>query len=275
MAVSGQDLSSTLSSKRRFSVMLWILSKTMTMEQRLQIVADAGYDGGEMTNEWMKWTPEETRRIIAKKDRLGLTFDAIFPTTAPLNHPDSTQRIREDVMKAIPFAQQIGCPMFLVRSGQLIPGQSDEAKRAQIVDHLKMIGDLSAAKNISLLLEPIDHIEAKAEAVDSVTEGFELTHATGNPMVKVLYDLYHEQRGGGNLIEKLQKHIDQVGLIHIADVPGRKKPGTGEIDYPNIYRALAKLPYTGYITMEFYDGGDPVAELKAAKAEVLAAMDAR
>ena len=40
--------------------------------------------------------------------------------------------------------------------------------------------------------------------------------------MKVLYDLYHEQRGQGNLIEKLEKNIDEVGLIHVADVPGRQ-----------------------------------------------------
>ena len=57
--------------------------------------------------------------------------------------------------------------------------------------------------------------------------------------MKVLYDLYHEQRGQGNLIEKLEKNIDEVGLVHVADVPGRHEPGTGEMNYINIYRRLA------------------------------------
>jgi len=79
-----------------------------------------------------------------------------------------------------------------------------------------------------------------------------------SPSLRVLYDLYHEQRAHGNLIEKLQQNIALVGLIHVADVPGRHQPGTGELDYGNIYRTLAQLNYTGTIAMEFYPTGDVV-----------------
>jgi hydroxypyruvate isomerase len=87
----------------------------------------------------------------------------------------------------------------------------------------------------------------------------------GSPHIKVLYDIYHEQRQFGNLIEKFEKNIDQVGLIHIADVPGRHEPGTGEINYMNIYRKLAELKYTGTICMEFYPSGDIVETLRRAR----------
>jgi hydroxypyruvate isomerase len=89
-----------------------------------------------------------------------------------------------------------------------------------------------------------------------------------NPNVKVLYDFYHEQRGGGNLIEKLEKNIEWVGLVHIADVPGRNGPGTGEIDYTNIYRSLGKLHYSRFIAMEYAPTTDPVASLRKARIEV-------
>jgi hydroxypyruvate isomerase len=73
--------------------------------------------------------------------------------------------------------------------------------------------------------------------------------------------------GFGDLIEKLDKHMDAIGLIHIADVPGRHEPGTGEINYGNIYKKLAELKYGHNVAMEFYPSGDPVATLRAAKAE--------
>ncbi len=89
--------------------------------------------------------------------------------------------------------------------------------------------------------------------------------------MKVLYDLYHEQRGMGNLIEKLEKNVDEVGLIHVADVPGRHEPGTGEVNYANIYRKLAELHYRGVIAMEFYPAGDVVETLRRAREEASAA----
>jgi hydroxypyruvate isomerase len=87
----------------------------------------------------------------------------------------------------------------------------------------------------------------------------------------VLYDLYHEQRGLGNLIEKLEKNIDEVGLIHIADVPGRHQPGTGEVNYENVYRKLGALHYRGVIAMEFYPSGDVVETLRKAREEAMRA----
>jgi hydroxypyruvate isomerase len=60
--------------------------------------------------------------------------------------------------------------------------------------------------------------------------------------------------------------------VHIADVPGRHQPGTGEVNYENIYRKLAALHYDRYICMELLPVGDPVTILKAARLEAIAAM---
>jgi hydroxypyruvate isomerase len=82
-----------------------------------------------------------------------------------------------------------------------------------------------------------------------------VVRAVNHPQVQFLYDIFHEQMGFGNLIEKLEKNIDVIGLIHVADVPGRHEPGTGEINYANIYRKLAGLNYKKKVAMEFYAGG--------------------
>jgi hydroxypyruvate isomerase len=105
-----------------------------------------------------------------------------------------------------------------------------------------------------------------------VAEGFEITRKVDNPHVKFLYDFYHEQISEGNLIEKLEKNIDQVGLVHIADVPGRHQPGTGEINYANIFRKLAELKYDRYAAMEFMPSGDPVAILRTAREQIAQAV---
>ena len=99
----------------------------------------------------------------------------------------------------------------------------------------------------------------------SANEAIEVVRAVNHPQVQFLYDIYHEQMSYGNLIDKLDKHIDVIGLIHIADVPGRHEPGTGEINYANIYRKLAQLNYHHNVAMEFIPTGDPVATLRAAK----------
>ena len=106
----------------------------------------------------------------------------------------------------------------------------------------------------------------------SVAEDFEFVSEVNHPQVKSLVDFYHEQIAEGNLIEKLEKNISKVGLVHIADVPGRDEPGTGETNYPNIYEKLADLNYTQYVATEFLPIGDPVATLGAARETAIRAV---
>jgi hydroxypyruvate isomerase len=256
----------------KFSVMLWTLGRTMTLEQQLQVVADAGYTGAEIGNEYEKWTPEEWKRNLAKQQSLGITIDSAVPGRNALADHSRRTALHDDLLKAIPGAKELDCKQFIYTAFDTVPGQSPEDKRTAIVDTLKYAADLLEKDGFEIVLEPIDLFEHKEEAVTSVAEAFEITRLVGSPRIKVLYDFYHEQRQAGNLIEKLTKNIDQVGLVHIADVPGRHQPGTGEVNYGNIYRELARLHYERYICMEFNAQGDQVTALRKAREDAIAAM---
>lgn len=124
---------------------------------------------------------------------------------------------------------------------------------------------------VRLLLETIDAAENPQYYLTQISEALEVVEAVGHPQVQLLYDFYHEQISAGNLIAKLEKSIPHLGLVHIADVPGRHEPGTGEINYQNIFRKLSELNYTGVVAMEFRPSGDPVTQLRAAREAALRA----
>jgi hydroxypyruvate isomerase len=136
---------------------------------------------------------------------------------------------------------------------------------------LKRAAEIAEKKDLTILLENIDLEENSRYYLWSVAEGFEIIRKVDHPRVRFLDDFFHEQISEGNLIEKLEKNIDKVGLMHVADVPGRHEPGTGEINYTNIYRKLAMLKYDRYVAMEFIPTGDPVASLRRAREEALRA----
>jgi hydroxypyruvate isomerase len=256
----------------KFSVMLWTLPKGLSFVQQLQLASDAGYTGVEVGNEYEEWTPEEWKTNLAKQHELGIDVDSAVPGRNALADKSKRMALHDDLMKAIPGAKQLGCKQFIYTAYTRVPGQTPEEQRAAIVDTLKYAADLLEKDNIEIVLEPIDLLEYNLEAVPSVSEAFEITRLVGSPRIKVLYDFFHEQKQTGNLIEKLEKNIDQVGLVHIADVPGRHQPGTGEVNYSNIYRKLAELKYNRYICMEFMSQGDTVATLRKAREEAIAAM---
>lgn len=256
----------------KFSVMLWTLPKKLTFQQQIQIVADAGYTGAEVGREYEMWAPQDWQSNLEKLQTLGIHVDSAVPGRNALADISKRDALTEDLKKAIPGAKQLGCKQFIYTAYNRVPDQTPEQQRAAIVDTLKYAADLLEKDGIEIVLEPIHLAEHKEEAVISVVEAFEITRLVGSPRVKVLYDFYHEQMQAGNLIEKLTKNIDQVGLVHIADVPGRHEPGTGEVNYNNIYRELARLKYDRYICMEFMSLGDPTATLKKAREDAIAAM---
>jgi hydroxypyruvate isomerase len=153
---------------------------------------------------------------------------------------------------------------LILQTGNVVPGLSREQMHNNCMETLKRAGELAAKYNIELLIENIDPEENPKYFLTSSAEGFDIVRTVDNPHVKFLYDFFHEQIADGNLIAKLPKNMDYLGLVHIADVPGRHEPGTGEINFANIYRKLGELNYKRYVAMEFMPTGDPVAALRIA-----------
>lgn len=255
----------------QFSVMLWTLKSRGTFEENLERVAAAGYSHVELVGEFNQWPEDDWKRILARMQALRLSVDATSGVTRGFADPSGGDAFLAELKAMLPAVKRLGCGQVILLSGRRIEGIADGAQHAASIEALKRAAEMLEQANVSGVIEPIDTLENPAIYLDGVTEAFEIVRAVGSANVKVLYDLYHEQRGHGNLIEKLEKNIDAVGLIHVADVPGRHEPGTGEINYGNIYRRLAQLKYKGGIAMEFYPVGDVVKTLERAREEAMRA----
>lgn len=254
------------------SVMMWTMNKMGTFQENLERVAAAGYRFVELVDEFKHWTPEEKQRILARLKALGIGIDAMAGMVRGFADPNGVTAYISELGELLPVAQELGCRQIILMSGKRLAGINAEEQHRASIETLTQAAPLLAASGITAVIEPIDRIENPPIYLDGVTEAFAMANAVNSPNVKVLYDLYHEQRGYGNLIEKLNANIAQVGLIHVADVPGRHEPGTGEIDYRNIYRRLGELRYKGRIAMEFYPSVDAVQSLRKAREDALRAL---
>ena len=265
-------LSQTAHADVQFSVMLWTIEKQASFDRCLEMVAEAGYQGVELTGEFHKWTDEETQRVMAKMRSLHLRFDMVSGVKSGFADPNGGSDLLAELGAQFKIMKTLESGQVNLKSGPRIATLSAAAQHKASVENLKRVAELAAGSDMQVVIEPIDPIESPTMFMTSVSEGFDIVREVNSPHVRVLYDFYHEQRAQGNLIEKLEKNIDLVGLVHIADVPGRHEPGTGEIDYRNIYRRLAQLKYNKFITMEFYPSADPVATLRKARLDAIEAM---
>lgn len=131
-------------------------------------------------------------------------------------------------------------------------------------DTLHRITEMAEEENVIFTLEnlnlPVDHPGVPfGRAEDTLA----LVSAIDHPRLRLNLDLYHAQIGEGNLIELCRKCLPWIGEIQVADVPGRCEPGTGEVNWHGIARALKAMDYTGPVGMEAFASGEPEAALEA------------
>jgi hydroxypyruvate isomerase len=222
-----------------------------------------------LVGEYRNWSDADFASANAARKRLGIHFDATAGLAHFLGDPAARDAFLADLRQALTPMQTLSIPAMIVLSGNVVPGLMRDEQHQSCIETLKQAAKVVEGRQIDgqpvrLLLECIHREENPQCYLPSAAEGIEIVRAVNHPQVQFLYDIYHEQMGYGNLIEKLDKHIDVIGLIHIADVPGRHEPGTGEINYANIYRKLAQLNYRHTVAMEFMPTGEPVPTLRAA-----------
>lgn len=249
----------------QFSIMLWTVYRDLPFDQRLDKMNQAGYKNIELTGEFSRWSDDDFTKFNAKKHDLGMKFDATSGVRTGVADPAAGDKLVEEMKPFLGTMHKLECPRLILLSGNKIPDAAPGAQHQACIDNLSRAIELASKANIDIVLENIDPEENPRYYLTSVAEGFDILRKVNNPNVKFLYDFYHEQIAEGNLIEKLEKNIDLVGIVHIADVPGRHEPGTGEINYDNIYRKLAELNFSGTVAMEFRPTGDPVSALTKAR----------
>jgi len=251
------------------SVMLWTLKGTF--EQKMETASKAGVQSVELVGEHKPWSDADIDRAKKLARSLHLQMDTISSTPnwkgMPISMVDPAQRenLLGEVQSNIDFARKLEIPMLLLMSGDAIPGKSYAEQWASLVESSKRCGDLAAKAGVTLIVEPLNtKVNHKGYFLDSCVAGLKLMKEVDHPHVRLLFDIYHEQVQVGDVTRTIQAAAPYTRVFHVADNPGRNDPGTGEMNYDNIYKAIKKTGYEWYITMEYLPLGDQVASLEKA-----------
>jgi hydroxypyruvate isomerase len=246
----------------RFSVCVETLFKEKPFEQRLEYVADLGFPAFEF------WTRQgkDMNITLALKMALRLEVAAFAASNASMVDPAQRMQFLGDVTKAASLAVDLACANLIVTSGPALPGIPYEEQRWNLVDVLKQAAETAADADVTLVLEPLNQRDHPGAFLSSSDEGFAIVREVNSPHVRLLFDIYHQQISEGDLSRRLSENIDLIGHIHVADVPGRHEPGSGEINYEHIFGLLRELGYKGFVGLEYFPRVDAIASLKAVRA---------
>lgn len=257
------------------SVMLWTLRPKYPVEQAIELVGRAGYNGFELVDEDKHWSATDVARVRARMAALSLKCDAISGIDTGFAQPGAGRQLAEELTARIEQAERLDCRRIILLSGKRVEAMPRDQQHAVCVENLKRAGDIAAARRCELLIEPIDALENPSIYLTHVAEAFGIARAVQSPAVKVLYDFYHEAQGiqtpeqSAALLQPLKGNMDLLGLVHVANVPGRHAPGAGRIRYAELYAALRQAGYTGWMAMEFMPLGDAETELRRAAQQTM------
>jgi hydroxypyruvate isomerase len=239
----------------RYAANLTMLFNEVPFLERFQKAAAAGFRAVEFL--FLHNVDESAVRAELERHRLELVlFDpeaGDFPAgdRGYLCHPGKTEHLQKTIDDAIAAAGRLGCRRLNVLCGNRVDGASDADLERTVVQNLKAAAPRARAAGITLLIEALNTVESPRYFLDGSRRGLRMVEAVGEPNVRFQYDCYHLQRMEGQLIDGLTRNLPAIGHVQIADVPGRHQPGTGEINYPNVLRALEQAGYDGYVGLEY------------------------
>ncbi|MEE1787436.1 TIM barrel protein [Streptomyces sp. SP17BM10] len=255
----------TAASRHSFTVNLSILFGELPLLERPAAAAAAGFTAAEL------WWPfgEEHDPSPAELDALrkaftdagvrltGLNFldDLSKGARGTVSVPADKERFRANVPVAAEFAASLGATALNALYGNRVEGVDPAEQDALALENLVLAAKAAHEVGAILLIEALNVVESpdyplvSAPAAVAIVD--EVNAATGLGNAKFLCDLYHLAKNGEDLAAVIDAYADRIGHVQIADDPGRNEPGTGGLDFEDLFGRLTAAGYTGSIGLEY------------------------
>jgi hydroxypyruvate isomerase len=227
--------------------------------EQIAFAADQGFTAWEDNEARYRPVAEQTamaKALASRNMRMGV-FVASMPKWSQsrplLGATDDADRegFLADIRTSIDVAKRLNATRMTVVTGFLDNKVPLDIQTARVIDVMRRAGEIVAPHGIAMVMEPLNtRTDHPGVYMQSIAQGFAVARGVNSPAVKVLADLYHEQIQSGNLIRSLETAWSEIGYIQFGDNPGRKEPGTGEVNYANIVKWLRARRYIGVIGME-------------------------
>jgi len=189
-----------------------------------------------------------------------------FDTPTFANGDDAThQEILNQIRESVAIARRCNAKWMTVVPGS-IDQQTNQAENwnryggprlasgyqfANVVDMLRRCSEILEPHDLVMVLEPLnEHTNHGGTWLQRSDQAYAVCRAVNSPSCKILFDIYHQQITEGNLIPNIDHCWDEIAYFQCGDNPGRKEPGTGEINYRKVFQHLKAKNFKGVVGME-------------------------
>jgi hydroxypyruvate isomerase len=241
----------------KFAFCLEMLYTDLPFMDRL---IEAKDDGIEVFEMW-GWRDKDLNALKEQMQSLNLRISNISGNREyGMIDPDEQIDFLNEIRQTGIVAQILDCPtlMLIVQSleadggGKLPQNElSPHEIETNIIKCGKAVGDVADELNLNFVIEPLNEVLDHPRYVLYSSEmAFRIIETIDHPRVNLLYDIYHMAMQNEDVFADIEQHLDSIGYIHVADKPGRFEPGTGKINYQEIFRLLHEVKYGGVVGFE-------------------------
>ncbi len=202
-------------------------------------------------------SPEDQEKIAGEMQKLNMLLGpfvlyADFSVTSfVLNKPEVREMLAGKMKEGVEVAKRTGAKWAL-----MVPGRYDERlhrdfQTANVIDNLRFCCEIAEPAGLTIVLEPLNTLRNHPGLfLTGIPQAYSICRAVNSPSCKIVNDIYHQQITEGNLIPNIEAAWDEIGAFHCGDNPGRNEPGSGEINYKNVFKYIYNRGYQGPICME-------------------------
>jgi hydroxypyruvate isomerase len=241
----------------RFAANLGFLFTDRSLLERIDAAAACGFKAVEL--QFPYDVPASAVKSAIAKNKL-----TVLGINTPLGErdgeiglatlPGREKDFQDLFARALDYIATIGGSAVHCVAGKIALEQRPAAERV-FIDNLKAAADLAAAKNIALLIEPINARDQPNYFLNRVEHAADIIKKVGKPNLRIQFDFYHAQIVGGDLFHRLEKYLAVIGHLQCAAVPSRHEPDEGEVNYPAVFETVDRLGYQGWIGAEYRPRG--------------------
>ncbi len=211
----------------------------------MRLAQAAGFKAVEF---WL-WSNKDLDALQTALDETGIKVvgfcaEPMISLADPGNHA----RFLQALPASIAVAKRLGAPFLYIQGGSVLPEATRKVQTETLTRCLIQAADILQGSGITLLLEPVS--DAKDGFLERAADGLSIIAAVNRPEIRLLFDIYHAAVAGEPVAAAIGTRTDLIGHVHVADHPGRRAPGTGNLDISGTIKWLQSQGYGGYFGLE-------------------------
>lgn len=232
------------------------------LTSQIDFMSEVGFRSIEDNGMRSRSASEQTRIAHALERhnmRMGvfvMNMDGAWRPSLTTGTKDERSRFVQNARDSVEVAKRVGATWMTVVPGKVAEGIPEAVQTANVVESLKQAAAVLEPHDLVMVCEPLNWRDHHGLFLRYTPQSIEIMDAVDSPSCKILQDLYHQQASEGNLIDHMNAAWNHIPYFQVGDNPGRKEPGTGEINYKNVFKHMHEKGCEAIIGMEHGNSQD-------------------